>query len=152
MDPEGIIEVRELLLDLATNSGVTILVSSHKLDEIARVATNITIIHKGTLIKEVDGPGLERELNKTLLVSGKDPSGMRTVLSNAGYKVTTNGKHEAEHAPVLCIDDAEAIDNPEQIATMLVNEGTPPNLLKVEKEDLETYFTRTIHEAEELIK
>jgi len=44
LDPGGIVEVRQLLMDLAKNSGVTVLVSSHKLDEISRIATNIAII------------------------------------------------------------------------------------------------------------
>src|SRR5690606_10949149 len=68
LDPAGVVEIRELLQDLAQNLGVTILVSSHKLDEIARVATNIGIIHNGRLIKEIDSLQLENELRRTLIV------------------------------------------------------------------------------------
>lgn len=47
LDPAGIIEIRELLQDLSINSGVTILISSHNLAEISRIATNIAIINNG---------------------------------------------------------------------------------------------------------
>ncbi|AGA68941.1 ABC-type multidrug transport system, ATPase component [Desulfitobacterium dichloroeliminans LMG P-21439] len=147
LDPEGIIEVRDLLHDLAKNSGVTILVSSHKLDEIAKVATNIAIIHKGRLIKEVDGYGLARELKKSLILNGRDRPAMVSILLKAGYKVEMKDKNKSENSPVLCIEDEEVIGNPEQMVTLLVNKGYPPNLLKVEKEDLETYFIRVIKEA-----
>ena len=45
------------------------------------------------------------------------------------------------------IQNEEAVNYPEKIATLLVNKGCPPTLLKVEKEDLETYFLRTIKEV-----
>src|SRR5699024_7356346 len=47
LDPSGIVEVRELLQDLAFNKGVTILLSSHQLNEVAMIATTIGIIHEG---------------------------------------------------------------------------------------------------------
>lgn len=147
LDPEGIIEVRELLHDLARNSGVTILVSSHKLDEIARIATNIAIIHKGKLIKELDVHGLEMELKKSLILSGKDRKAIISILLKAGYKIKIKDKYKAENLPIICIENEDAIENPEQVVTLLVNQGYPPNLLKVEKEDLETYFIRVINEA-----
>ncbi len=147
LDPEGIIEVRELLHDLAGDFGVTILVSSHKLDEIAKVATNIAIIHKGRLIKEVDGYGLERELKKTLILSGRDRPAMISILSKAGYKVEIKDKYKTENPPIICIKNENAIENPEQVVKLLVDKGYPPNLLRVEKEDLENYFIRVIEET-----
>lgn len=81
LDPAGIVEVRQLLMDLAKNSDVTILISSHKLDEISRIATNIAIIHDGKLIKEIDGEQLENELKKLLILDGKDRIAMKSVLS-----------------------------------------------------------------------
>lgn len=147
LDPEGIIKVRELLHDLASNSGVTILISSHKLDEIARIATNIAIVHNGKLIKEVDSSGLERELKKSLIISGRDSKGTISIITEAGYEVKILDKHKAENSSVLCIENNEAVRNPEKVVTLLVDKGYPPNLLKVKKEDLETYFIRVINEA-----
>lgn len=147
LDPAGIVEVRELLQDLAGNSDVTILISSHKLDEISRIATDIAIIHDGKLIKEIDGVRLENELKKSLILDGKDRDGMAVILSKAGYKADTRDEHLAQGSLTLQIRNEDAVNNPEKVVTILVNAGYPPTLLKVEKEDLETFFLRTIRES-----
>lgn len=145
LDPAGIVEIREVLQDLAGNSGVAVLVSSHQLDEISRIATDIAIIHKGRLIRKIDGSQLEDQLQKTLLVDGKDRSGMERFLAEVGYKTTPLGLG-AERGTYLQLRGRDAVDHPEKVATLLVNAGFPPSLLMVEKEDLETYFLRTIEE------
>lgn len=150
LDPAGIVEVRQLLMDLAKNSDVTILISSHKLDEISRIATNIAIIHDGKLIKEIDGEQLENELKKSLILDGKDRIAMKSVLSKAGYKVYGEDTSLTEEVFTLQIENKDAVNNPEKIATLLVNAGQPPTLLKVEKEDLEMYFLRSIKEIGEI--
>ena len=53
LDPQGIIDVRELLLKINKEKGITILVSSHLLDELARVATHYGFIDKGKLMAEM---------------------------------------------------------------------------------------------------
>ncbi len=59
LDPAGIVEIRELLKDLAQNHGATIFISSHILGEISRFATRIGIIHEGRLVQEVDSENLD---------------------------------------------------------------------------------------------
>ncbi len=152
LDPAGIVEVRQLLMDLAKNSGVTVLVSSHKLDEISRIATNIAIIHNGKLIKEIDAEQLENQLQKSLILDGKDKSAMKEVLSKAGYKVYVQDRSLTEEFSSLHIQNEDAVNNPEKMVTLLVNKGCPPTLLKVEKEDLEMYFLRTIKEIGGILK
>lgn len=146
LDPAGIVEVRQLLMDLAKNSGVTVLLSSHKLDEISRIATNIAIIHDGKLIKEIDGKQLENQLKKSLILDGKDRTAMKSILSKAGYIVNVHDESSTGEFITLQIRNENALNNPEKVATLLVNAGYPPTLLKVEKEDLEMYFLRTINE------
>jgi len=146
LDPAGIVEVRQLLLNLAKNSGATILVSSHKLDEISRIATNIGIIHDGKLIMEIDGKHLKNQIKKSLLVGGKDITAMGSILGKAGYKADVIDRSIIENTSTLQIQNEDAVNNPEKIATLLVNAGHPPTLLKVEKEDLENYFLRFIEE------
>lgn len=144
LDPAGIVEVRKLIKDLAKNLGVTVLVSSHKLDEISKIATNIAIIHNGKLIKEIDGEQLDNQLNKSLLLDGKDRISIKSILLKVGYKVITKDGSSADELLPLQIKSEDAVSNPEKIATLLVNAGHPPTLLKVEKEDLEMYFLRSI--------
>ena len=60
LDPEGIIEIRELILRLNKEKGITFLISSHYLDELSKIATFYGIIDKGKIIKEIDKNELEQ--------------------------------------------------------------------------------------------
>ena len=59
LDPEGIAEVRETLLRLNKEKGLTIIISSHILEELSKIATNYAIIDKGQLVKELSREELE---------------------------------------------------------------------------------------------
>ena len=146
LDPFGVIEVRELLKELANNLGTTVLISSHKLEEISKVATRIVIIHEGRLIREVESKELDLYLEKRLLVSGSNNKAMKEVLSAKGYQV--NFKSDLENnSCYLELIDTKSVESSEEIATLLVNAGHPPKMLTVEKEDLENYFLRILNDC-----
>lgn len=146
LDPFGVIEVRELLKELANNLGTTVLISSHKLEEISKVATRIVIIHGGRLIREVESKELDLYLEKRLLVSGRNNKAMKEVLSAKGYQV--NFKSDLENnSCYLELIDTKSVESSEEIATLLVNAGYPPKILTVEKEDLENYFLRILNDC-----
>jgi ABC-2 type transport system ATP-binding protein len=138
LDPIGIVEVRELFRDLAINHGVTIFISSHILGEISRIATRIGIIHQGKMVQEVDADQLEHLLNKRLIVDALDKTAAQARLIQEGYTV------DALKEGALEIKNKDAVAHPENIATILVKAGLPPTLLKVDEEDLESYFLRAI--------
>ena len=146
LDPFGVIEVRELLKELANNLGTTVLISSHKLEEISKVATRIVIINDGRLIREVESKELDLYLEKRLLVSGRNNKAMKEVLSAKGYQV--NFKSDLENnSCYLELIDTKSVESSEEIATLLVNAGYPPKMLTVEKEDLENYFLRVLNDC-----
>lgn len=60
LDPSGIKEIRELILDLCHTQGITFLISSHILSEIQQMATKIGIIHKGELLEEIEYDELQK--------------------------------------------------------------------------------------------
>jgi ABC-2 type transport system ATP-binding protein len=138
LDPSGIHEIREMLSDLAGNRGVTIFISSHILGEISRFATRIGIIHEGRLLQELDTSQLEALCVKRLVINANDIIMAHSILTQKGYAV------EKTFDNLLEIKNEEAIKKPDAIASFMVNEGCPPTLLKVEEEDLETYFLRII--------
>jgi ABC-2 type transport system ATP-binding protein len=138
LDPAGILEIRELLYDLALNKGVTIFISSHILGEISKLATRIGIIHDGHLIQEVDAAQLDFLRHKRLILNALDKKAVSSKLFDSGYSV-----HLSEEG-FLETTDEQAILHPQDIATILVHAGCPPTLLSVVEEDLETYFLRTI--------
>ena len=138
LDPAGIFEIREMLCDLAANRGVTIFISSHILGEISRFATRIGIIHEGKLVQELDSASLESLSRKRLLISAKNLKQAQAILYQKGYK------SELTEGNLLELKNDDAIERPDVVATIMVNADCPPTLLKVDEEDLETYFLRTI--------
>lgn len=138
LDPAGIYEIREMLKDLALNQSVTIFISSHILGEVSRFATRIGIIHEGKLIQELDTSQLEALCKKRLLINTNDIQKAYSILTQKGYFVEKTINNHIE------IRNEDAINKPDTIATIMVNAGCPPTLLKVEEEDLESYFLRAI--------
>ena len=142
-DPEGIFEIRELMSDLANNQGVTIFLSSHILGEISKFATRIGIIHRGSLIRELNTHELEIFCHKRLQVNTLDNKRALEVLANQGIvALETNDR-------LIEIKDEAILNHPESIATLLVENRVAPLLLNVVEEDLESYFLRTIKEKGE---
>lgn len=138
LDPAGIYEIREMLCDMAINQGVTIFMSSHILGEVSRFATRIGIIHDGKLVKEIDASQLEKLCSKRLIINANDLEMAYSALSKKGYILEKTPEN------LLEITDESVVSQPDRVATIMVQEGCPPTLLKVEEEDLESYFLKTI--------
>ncbi len=138
LDPAGIVEIREMLLELAHKEGVTVFMSSHILAEVSRLADRIGIIHQGRLLQEMDVAMLERNRRRRLLVRADDVGTARQALTAAG--------HPCEILPggILELKQPSAIEHPGDIASLLVRAGSPPTQLLVEEEELEDYFLRII--------
>jgi ABC-2 type transport system ATP-binding protein len=138
LDPAGIVEIRNLLIELARDQGVTVFMSSHILGEVSRLAKRIGIIHRGRLLQELDVDELERNRRGRLVLRTRDNQAARSVLLNAGFSagITADGTIE--------VKDNAAIERPDDIATRLVHAGHAPTMLHVEQEDLEHYFLRLV--------
>lgn len=72
LDPQGIIEIRELILKLNREKQITVLISSHILDELSRLATHYGFIDNGRLIKEISAQELEAVSQKCLRLEVSD--------------------------------------------------------------------------------
>lgn len=135
LDPAGVVEIRELLADLAQNLGVTIFMSSHILTEVDRLATRIGIIHKGRLIEDLDKKRLAQFRAQKLEVKVSDIHLALKTLKEAGYAASTNGQEDT-----IYLTDLHAIESPEEIATLLVHANVPPMRLAVKQQNLEEHF------------
>jgi ABC-2 type transport system ATP-binding protein len=140
LDPAGIVEVRELLRRLAHRHGVAVFISSHLLAEIARLATRIAIIDRGRLLAELDADELERRSQPRLLVDARDRGAAKAALQAHGFRVLDDGDSG------LALEDARALEHPEEVASFLVAASVPPTSLHVRQEDLETFFLRLLSE------
>jgi ABC-2 type transport system ATP-binding protein len=138
LDPAGIVEIRELLLELTHEQGVTVFMSSHILAEVSRLAQRIGIIHQGRLIQELSIEELERNRKRRLLIRVRDNPLAHTVLIANGQPV------EILLDGTLELKNSSSITSPDDINCLLVNAGVPPTHLVVEEEELEKYFLRLI--------
>ncbi len=141
LDPAGVVEIRELLENLAREKGVTVFMSSHILTEVNRLATRIGIIHKGRLIEELDAEKLDELRSQRLEIKVHDQAAAQAALGQAGYDVkASNGS--------LFLSGDRAISAPDEMATLLVHAGAPPIRLVVVQEELEAHFLRLTGENE----
>ena len=138
LDPAGIVEIRNLLLELVRNEGVTVFMSSHILGEVSRLAHRIGIIHQGRLIQELDVEALERNRRRRLLIHTRNDRAACAILTQAGLAPRPSADG------VIAVLDESAIAHPDKVATDLVNGGQAPTMLNVEQEDLEHYFLRLV--------
>lgn len=138
LDPAGVVEIRELLRDLAASQGVTVFMSSHILAEVARLATRVGIIHEGRLVREIDAEELATQARQWLAVSTRAGAAARTALAAAGFDPEPDGQGG------LVLRGDRAVQCPDEVASLLVRAGCPPTRLVVVHEDLETYFLRQV--------
>lgn len=144
LDPAGVAEIRALLAGLIHRHGTTVLLSSHLLAEVDRLATRIGILHHGRLVGEHDADQFDRHRRRHLRLATRDDHAARTVLIAHGY-------HPQSATPAgLLLTDPRALAAPEQVATVLVHGGVPPTDLHLHEEDLEAFFLRTVGPSEQV--
>ena len=80
LDPQGIVEIRELILKLNREHGITVLISSHILGELSKLATHYGFIEKGHIVKEISADELEAVCRKCVKVEISDTKALTRVL------------------------------------------------------------------------
>jgi len=145
LDPAGVVEVRELLRALARERGTTVLMSSHILPEVDRLATRIGIVHRGRMIEEQSADELERRRNRRLEVGARDLAAADAALRRAGF--APQPAHDSG-AQLLELREPRALDTPDLVAKLLAEAGAPPTHLAVAQEDLEQHFLRLTADPE----
>jgi len=89
LDPQGMIEIRELILKLNRERQITLLVSSHILDELSKIATHYGFVDSGSLVKEISAEELEHACRKCERLEVSDTKILACVLDDMGaeYKI-----------------------------------------------------------------
>ena len=134
LDPAGIVEVRELLRSLAREHGVTVLMSSHILAEVAHLADRIGIVHEGRLLEELDRSELRARERSHVVLGVSDPERAARVLAEAGI-----GRVEREDDRLHVFDAEQRVA---EMARLLVGAGLDVTEIAPVREDLESYFLR----------
>ena len=135
LDPEGIIEIRELILKLNKEKSITFLISSHYLDELSKIATCYGIIDKGKIIKEIDKKELEQNFSKRTQINVSNLNECVKYLEekNLHYKVISND----------VIDIYEKI-NVSELVIALSKRNCIVNDFQEKGESLENYYLNLV--------
>lgn len=96
LDPQGIIEIRELILRLNKEKDITFIISSHILDELSKIATNYGFIDKGVLITELSKEELENSCKKALHVVVNDTRKLITAINQSNIDCDIISDTEAD--------------------------------------------------------
>ncbi len=130
LDVDGMRIVRETLTEIA-KTGTTILISSHVLGELEKVATHYGIIRDGRMIREMTAAELEESCRTYVALQVKDMSRAKMLLSGKYARV------EEDEAGYLRVYDATT---PEEVVTYLYDNGVLVSGLKTAKIGLEEYY------------
>ena len=135
LDPQGIIEMRELILKLNRERQITVLISSHILDELGRLATHYGIIDAGHMVKELSAEELEAACRKCMRVTVSDTKSLARVLDGMDVDCKILSDTQADVFAILTIS---------KLTLALFKENC--ELLEVQERDesLESYFVSLV--------
>ena len=134
LDPTGIQDMRNFLLKLNREEHITIMISSHILGELSKIATKYGIIKNGKLIEEITAKELNEKCQCCLKIKASDTAQAAILieknLHTKNYEILSDNN----------IRIFEYVDNPGIVNSLLVNHGIAVDECTVTKESLEDYF------------
>ena len=133
LDPQGIAEVREILVRLNREKNITFIISSHILEELSKIATNYGIINDGVLIKEMTREQLLTECSERIELKTNDTARACTVLDQMGIS-----KYKVVDADTIQI--FERLDDGGSITMALAENDVKTMGITVKNEALEDYY------------
>ena len=139
LDTDGMRIMREILVDITQNYGCTVLISSHILGELEKIATHYGIIRRGKMIQELSSKEMDSRCRVFVELRTKDINGAFKLLSSKYDKV----KIEENKIRVYDIDDVESI------VDYLFKNHHVVNEIKKNKIGLEEYYIELMSEKEE---
>lgn len=133
LDPQGISEIREMILKLNKEKNITFIISSHILEELSKIATTYGIIHKGVLLQELSQEELLDKCSERIELKTNDVAKAGTVLDSMGisdYKVM-------DDATIYIYEKQQESD---KVTVALVEAGVKVLSIAVNSENLEEYY------------
>mgnify|MGYP001322677332 CR=1 FL=1 len=135
LDPQGIIEIRELILKLNREYQITVLISSHILDELSRLATHYGFIDRGQMVKEISAKELEAACQKCVRLEVTDVKILCHLLDEMAIEYTVLSDKTA---------DVYAKVNVSKLTMALSKENCELISMQERDESLESYYVSLI--------
>ena len=139
LDPEGVAEIRKLINHLSQDKKITILISSHILSELSKVATKYGFIHKGKLVQEISAEELENRVSKKTLIIVNDVAKATKLLDDKKIIYSMSSKPNE-----IILDGGKTIKEVNEIFNGTNIEVTD---IKVNQEDLESYYINLVNSS-----
>ena len=133
LDPEGIRQMRDLLLRLNRERGLTILISSHILGELSKIATRYGIIQQGRLVEQLTAGELEQKCTDYLHIKADQPQKAAALLEQQLHLTRWEMRPEGE-LRIYEAADARAVGQ------LLAQAGIAVEEMGLHRQDLEGYF------------
>lgn len=133
LDPQGIVEVRQTLEKLKEEKGITIMISSHILDELGKLADSYGIIHNGELVDEFSNDSLAERCGEYVAIKTDDNNTAIEIIKNKGYNDISVNHDGFIHAD-------KAVNDTVEINKALVNGGVGVMELYIKNISLEDYY------------
>lgn len=138
LDPQGIIEIRELILKLNREQQITFLISSHILDELSKFATYYGFIDRGQIIKEISAEDLENACRKCIRLEVTNVQALSCALDGMNVEYSIISDKAA---------DVYAKVNVSKLALMLAKENCEVISMQERDESLESYYVSLLASA-----
>lgn len=138
LDPIGIAEFRSILLKLNEEKNITIIISSHLLEELSSIATNFAFIDNGSIIEEISSKELKNKCKNCIELTVDNTEKTTTLLEN---KLNCT-EYEVLHGNTIRI--YKFIDNPSIISNLIVENGVKLESISIKGCNLEDYFISLI--------
>ncbi len=135
LDPAGIVEIRDLILNLNKEKNITFMISSHLLDELSKIATKYAIISDGKLIEELTAKELQKLCKKSLLLHVDDVEKSLAIISTFTDKNDIQVNNDSNHIEI----DSKYIDIGKLNRQLNMN-GIMVDRIEVKEQSLENYF------------
>lgn len=135
LDPQGIVEMRELILRLNREREITVILSSHILDELSRLATHYGFLDKGHMVKEISAKELEAACRRCVRVEVTDIKVLSRVLETLEMEYEIRSDQEA---------DIFAKVNITRLVLALHEEGCELLSIREREESLENYYINLV--------
>jgi len=148
LDPQGIIDIRNIIQNVHDTQGTTFIVSSHILAELDLVATKFGFIDHGVLLQEVSHADLHRRTQRTLQIVADDPAYAAKLLVGAGVDPATMEIQvdDSDGVPQYTIVLNGDLDRSAEFTELLVNNGVRVFDLHRKETTLEEYFMNLVAE------
>ena len=137
LDPQGIKEIRDLIIKLNKERGVTFLISSHILDELAKITTRYGIINSGELVEEIDAKELLNRSKKNLKITVNDVNKSLELLKNNNFL----NEYEVKDNSIILYGDFKESS---LINKLLVENNISVSELTTNEDAFEEYFIERI--------